>query len=110
VNNISNGFSLSNSWFIIKNPNKFFYDNPSQADRLERSSVALKIAELLSQAKIYTYTNINKDDNMVSDEQMLELMSLHDKMDITTWLSNEFKTLYNKINDSIDHTKENIIM
>jgi hypothetical protein len=112
INNICGGFNLANSWFIIKNPDKRFYDNPSQADRLEKSGVALKIAELLSQAKLYTYHNINDKENDI-DSKLIEI-AMHNasgsKDRITSWLSNEFKVLYNKIQNNIDHVKENIIM
>lgn len=112
LNGVTGGFSLANSWFIIKNPDKYFYDNPSQADRLEKSKIALKIAEFLSHAKIYTYGNINKEGKEPLDFNLIE-MALHnaeEKGNITSWLSNEFKILYTKIQDSINHTKEKIIM
>jgi hypothetical protein len=113
VNNITNGFNLSNSWFVIKNPDRFFYDNPSQADRMAKSGIALKIAELLTQAKLYTYSNINVNPDNDIENDIFESMIVNVSQkhgDITTWLSNEFKVLYNKIQGSIDHTKENIIM
>jgi hypothetical protein len=104
MNNISNGFSISGGWFIIKNNNKLFYDNPSQSDRLEKSQVALKIAELLSSAKIYTHHTINDRDKETSALDNI------DNEKITTWLSNEFKNLFNMIGDTIDTAKERIIM
>ncbi len=111
INNICGGFNLANSWFIIKNPDKRFYDNPSQADRLEKSNIAIKIAELLSQAKLYTYHNINNKETEINDLLMKNIaLNNVSKEHITSWLSNEFKILYNKIQNDIDHVKENIIM
>ncbi len=112
INNICGGFNLANRWFIIKNPDQRFFDNPSQADRIEKSNIALKIAELLSQAKLYTYYNINDKDVKI-DNKLIDLV-IHNanmsKEPITSWLSNEFNVLYNRIQNDIDHVKENIIM
>jgi hypothetical protein len=111
MNNISNGFALMRGWMLIKNSDKYFYDNPSQADRLEKSKIALKIAEILTQAKLYTYNNINDAKDYIQENVDVILYNLsNDKRDITSWLSNEFKVLYSKIQDSINHSKETIIM
>jgi hypothetical protein len=113
LNNVSNGFSLGNNWLIIKNQDKDLYDNPSQADRLDKCSAALKIAEILNQARLYTYSNINIDDEEKNDEKIIDRLLYNfsdDRIDITTWLSNEFKNLYKMIQDGINFSKENIIM
>ncbi len=109
INHISNGFSMASSWFIIKNSNKQFFDNPAQADKLERSQIAIRIAELLTQAAIYTKHNINAENDMDFIGAVIQNMK-NDSGIAVSWLSNEFKALYKKINDSIDYTKENIIM
>jgi hypothetical protein len=109
VNNVSNGFALTNNWFLIKNTGKRLYDNPSQVDRLEKSKIALKIADILAQAKLYTHMNVNAGDvePLVDSE---ELDNYGKGSAITSWLSNEFKRLHIQIQDAIDSTKEHIIM
>lgn len=104
INNVSNGFSIAAGWFLIKNSDKYFFDNTSQTEKMERSSNAFKIAQLLNQAKIYTYQNVNKEDY----ENVLS--TAYPETNITTWLSDKFKVLHNKIDDDIKYTKETIIM
>ncbi len=104
INNITNGFALCNSWFLIKSNSKELYDNPSQSERIDKSTVAVKITDTLNQAKILTHQNINMDDVQDSGEFII------DKSDITSWLSGEFRILKGKIQDSIDYSKENIII
>ncbi len=60
LNKITNGFALSNNWFLFKIPkNIMIFDNPKQYDRLDRSQLASKILELLNQAKYLTTTKKN---------------------------------------------------
>jgi hypothetical protein len=111
INNISNGFSLTNSWFLIKNTEKGLFDNPSQSDRLAKSRIAIKIADILNQARIYTRQNINNIEGESFEIPELSSSLLGEqKTYITSWLSSEFKELYKKIQESIDHSKEYIIM
>jgi len=115
VNNITNGFSLTNSWFLIKSNKKGLYDNPSQADRIEKSNIATKIVDILNQARTYTRQNINTNEQ--EGDSFNKTMSIiypsvlsENKKHITSWLSSEFYVLNKKIKSSIDHTKKNIIM
>jgi hypothetical protein len=98
VNNITNGFPLCCVLFFIKCHNEFLFDNPSQSDKLIKSNLGIKITNMLQKAKLYTRGNINLD------------MKPENEIYITSWLSGEFLKLYEKINDSINHSKENIIM
>ena len=100
INNISPSFSLTNRWVYLKNTKKGLFDNPVQYDKMERSDIAKNIAYLLLQAQSYTYENPGE-----------ERQSLHtQKGSITTWLSNRFQILFDKIQIPIDYSKEDIIM
>lgn len=106
LNNVTNGFPISYNWLLIK-ANENLFDSRSQYQRMHRSKAALRIAEILSQAKLYTYYNINEIDKLKAEEIFEEIP---DKELLTPWLSNEFQILYDKIQNSIDHAKENIIV
>ncbi len=107
INNISNGFALCNSWLYIKNATKGLFDNPSQSERIEKSAVAIQIAEILRNAKHLTKANVNANVVGLDSE---DISNSGDHETITSWLSSEFNVLHNKIKNSIRHAKENIIM
>lgn len=112
INGISNGFAITNSWFLIKHADVALFDNPSQYDRIAKSKIGLKIANVLKQANIYAYNSINmfENDKDNQDDILSSVSGTVNKNNITSWLSNEFKVLQSKIQDSINHDKENIIM
>lgn len=112
VNRITNGFALSNNWFLIKmaKDTKLF-DNPGQYERMERSKVAIKIIELLNQAKALTGTHKKKKDNSSdSDNDFMNFSMSSLSSGYSTNKVNEFDDLRENINESIVYTKENIIM
>lgn len=98
VNEITPGFALFAGWMFIKT-NKSIFDNPDHNIRLERSRVAEKITETLTQAQTYTYHHMSASGKKIRNTAAG-----------TSWLSAEFKKLYYMIRDSIQHAKNNIIM
>lgn len=94
VNEITPGFALFAGWMFIKT-NRSIYDNPEHKERLDRSRIAEKITETLTQAQTYTYHHLSAGQKQQAG---------------TSWLSAEFKKLYYMIRDSIQHAKNNIIM
>lgn len=106
VNNISPGFPITNRWIYIKNTKKGIFDNPIQYEKMERSDAAKEIANLLLQAQIYTY----KDPNVGQSIRSIKRAKLGIRDQITTWLSNKFQVLHDKIQDPIDYSKEELIM
>lgn len=97
VNKISNGFALSNNWFLIKLTNGLF-DNTQQYERMNRSKMATKIIDLLTQAKNLTFFNNDKQE-VSNDFVKSALLS-----------NNEMSVLKDAINNSIDYAEDNIIM
>jgi hypothetical protein len=100
INNISPSFPLINRWIYIKNTKKGLFDNPVQYDKMERSDIAKEIATLLLQAQSYTFSE--------TDKHMFK--PIMPKEAITSWLSNKFQILYDKIQDPIEYSKEDLIM
>lgn len=98
VNNICPGFPITNSWIYIKGSRKGLFNNKIQYQRIERSDQAKSIIELLIRSKTYTYQNIKESDEKETRGQ------------ITSWLSDKFKTLHDQIDEAVNFGKNEIIM
>ena len=96
VNNVAPGFSINNNYSYIKDSKKRLYDNTIQYEKLKRSEIAVSVFELLNKAR--SYTHMNFQENKIIREKL------------NSWISNKFKTLYEKINDPIDYLKSDLIM
>jgi hypothetical protein len=73
INRVTNGFPIFGRWFLIKNKEGELFDNPSQSDKMKKSRQGLKIAEMLNQAKIFTYDFVRDIDRMITSPVHLEL-------------------------------------
>jgi hypothetical protein len=132
INRVTNGFPIQNNWLFIKNKTHDLFDNPSQRLRIEKGAITKKITDILKQALIYSLFNIedanrNKLENGLLEDKMIEsyidayLTKKSNKSKYTSkehinnsvsssWVENDFKTLYNKIQDAISYTKEYMII
>ena len=98
INNITNGFALTNNWFILKIIGRIF-DNPDQYKKMDRSEISMRIAELLKRAEIYTHYDI-------LDRPKLFVELLASKKN---HIPNEFVKISDQINNTIKYIKENSI-
>jgi len=107
VNNVTPGFAISGPWVLIANSSERLFDNPDQALKITNSTNAMRIIQVLRQAQIHTYHSMKGDKAMLAPPP-LALSSSHGKS--TSWVSNDFKRIYEKIQDPIDFSKEFLIM
>lgn len=112
INQITSGFPITTSWLFIKNTDKHLFDNPSQYTRMEKSIQSSHITAILNQARNLTKQEVKPSNLLINDEDTSFGIQLSKKYNnvLTSWLSKEFKILYNKIDDAIIHSNSNITM
>jgi hypothetical protein len=98
VNNIAPCFSVTDVWFYIKNQKKGLFDNKIQYDKIEKSDLAKEVIDQIVRAQAFTYHDI------------AERKRLKKEKETTTWLSNKFRVLYDKLQDPIDYSREELLM
>ena len=99
INCISPSFSIILDWFYIKNSRKGLYDNKTQFDKMKNSELAKNILQTLYEAQRGTY---------FAAENLKTMTKSADK--VKKWISNKFRKLSEKIDDSINYSIEEIIM
>ena len=106
INNISNGFALSGSEFLIKldKDNNTLFDTEGYHEIKYISDISKKIANLLLQAKVYTeYT----DTNFKIDEFLNIIVS---KLKKTVKYKNNFDRLRRYLVSDIKHVTHDLVM
>ena len=99
INCISPSFSIILDWFYIKNSRKGLYDNKTQFDKMKNSELAKNILQTLYEAQRGTY---------FAAENLKTMTKSADK--VKKWISNKFRKLSEKIDESINYSIEEIIM
>ena len=99
INCISPSFSIILDWFYIKNSRKGLYDNKTQFDKMKNSELAKNILQTLYEAQRGTY---------FAAENLKTMTKSTDK--VKKWISNKFRKLSEKIDESINYSIEEIIM
>jgi hypothetical protein len=112
VNNITPGFPITTNWLFIKNTDQHVFDNPMQYTRMEKSAHAMRITDILAQARFLAGQHIKPSQILLQDEDssMEFRMGKRDKRMVTSWLSKEFQMLHDGIDDDIKNAQLNIIM
>lgn len=121
INGICKGYPFVGDFFYLKNINKTMFDNYIQYLKIEHSDQALYIIRKLIEARRSTYFTADEFQQMMQDDRKISKLHRSSKkksddtsseslQDISIWLSQKFKTLYNKIDDPIIYGKSALIM
>ena len=110
VNQVTPGFPLTTNWIFIKNTDKHLFDNPSQYSRMEKSSQATQISNMLNQARFLTRKEIKPSHILTDNEDVVMELQKKQNNVVTSWISREFQILHNKIDSAIAHSHSNIAM
>jgi len=110
VNQVTPGFPITTNWIFIKNTDEFLFDNPSQYSRMEKSTSATQISNILNQARYLTKQQIKPSHLIANDDDLVMNISKKNNNILTSWISREFQILHNKIDDAIVHSHSNIAM
>lgn len=103
-------FPLFTGWFYIKNSRKGLFDNEVQYKRMDNSEKAKVIGYRLSEAQDKTLLNIveDKQHDQEYDKEMKDLNKSGETE--KEYVNAKFKKLYDKINDILKFSKEEIAM
>ncbi len=120
INGICKGIPIIGDYFYLKDIRKTLFDNIVQYMKLEHSEHAKQIIRQLLDAQKATYQMPHIDNSnykKLNFSESIILKNIQEKNvfkdsieDISFWLSEKFKILYEKIDDPIEMIKENIIM
>lgn len=116
VNNIANGFALSNNWILIKMDNVELFDNNAQYEKIHRSEIAMKILKLLNAAKRYATgyfvkspKNKNNSKNQSNSTEFIKLSLNNMISGQNSYLNSELDILNNNIMENIKDTSDFIM-
>ena len=140
INGICKGFPYIGDYFYIKDIKKTIFDNYVQYLKLEHSEQAIYIARKLMEAQMATYFTmeqpieskfiknkkgvLSKNKSKLYTETGEKIKTLYkleseksnkqetgeSLKEISMWLSDKFKRLYEKIDDPIEYSKRDLIM
>jgi hypothetical protein len=99
LNCICPSFFITNRWMFIKNTKQGIFDNEVQYTKMEKSEIAKSMLSLMIRSQLYTYENIKS-----------KKLKKQFSRTISSWLSEKFQILHDKIQDPIDYINSNLIM
>lgn len=107
---VTNGFPILNNYIMIYANNiAELFDNPIVEKKIYSSNIATRVVELLTQAYQYT-PKLNKKINKNIEITIKNVLTKIARKNIATTELDNFNTLKDSINHSINYAKEHVIL